>query len=185
MSIMPQTGKPLFNNPTLQDTFENLSDQGSDVVQGLQDLVTPKSDQAGGDTGPSTDEAGIEQLGGPAANSQTHMQAGKQQGLNPQQLAEKRAEEKKKIEFFQTQVKGWEEHQLQVKQEEEQKKQQAEEEERKQKEQEIIELRQEEARSATLNPAKAKGPGGPGSAFIPYQAKSSMGTGELSKTPTN
>lgn len=179
---MPQTGKPLFNSPTLQDTFENLSDQGGDVVKGLQDLVTNSDSNTTGDSG-------IEQLGGKKQDDPANPPAGGQQtqkpGLTPEQLTEKREEEKRKIEFYQTQVKGWEEHQLQAVQEEEQKKQQATEEEKRQKEQGIIELREEEAKTATLSPPHANKPSGPGSAFIPYQAKSSMGTGELSKTPTN
>lgn len=180
MFSMPQTNKPLFNDPTLQDTFENLSDQGGDVVKGLQDLVTGKSDQT------TTGDSGVEQLSSQKTDDPIkQMQQAQKQGLTPEQLAEKRQDEKKEIEFYQTQVEGWKEHQLQAIKEEEQKKQQVAEEEKRKKEQEIIELREEEAKTATLSPPHANKPSGPGSAFIPYQAKSSMGTGELSKTPTN
>lgn len=187
MFNMPQTGKPLFNDPTLQDTFENLSDQGGDVVEGLRDLVTNSdSNNGNGDSALPAGGQGIEQLGGQKTDGPAkQLQQAQQQGLTPEQLAEKRAEEKKKIDFYQMQAEGWKEHQLQAIKEEEQKKQQAAEEERRKKEQGIIELREEEAKTTALSPQKAKGPTGPGSAFIPYQAKTSMGTRELPKTPTN
>lgn len=177
---MPQTGKPLFNDPTFENISDNLRGQGNDVAKSLQNLVT-NSDS-------SNSDSGIEQLTGQKSDDPTQpaSPASRQIGLNPQQLMEKRAKEKEKIEFYQTQVKGWEEHQLQADKEAEQRKQQAAEEEKRKKEQGIIELQQEEAKNAALNPPKAKGPTGPGSAFVPtVQQKTSMGTGELRNTITN
>src|SRR4030042_5262918 len=96
--------KPVFNNQ-IGDVYEGLQDQAGDVVSGLKNVVmgqapvTDKSDGSGIEqlTGQKTDD------GGPASAKAS---AGKQ-GLNPQQLVEKREEEKKKIEFFREQTQGW------------------------------------------------------------------------------
>jgi hypothetical protein len=170
--------KPVLGSQILQDTFENLKQQGSDVVGGLKDLAAGDSQNSG-----TEGDSGIEQLSS-QQDPKTQMQQAQQHGLTPQQLSQKRAQEEKDRQFHQGKVKEWEEHFLKVKNEEEEgkKRQQAEEEQKK--EQEIIQLREEQARAAVL-----QGPGKPkqgrGTAFLPPSAKQSMGTGELAKTPTN
>ena len=157
------------------DTFEKLKDQAGDIGEGLQDAVTGQPDQNG--------DSGIEQLLGgqqdPKSGGAGPSSAG--QGLTPQQVAEKRAEEKKTYEFHEQKIKEWEEQYKQVKQEEDMKKKQEAEQAQAQKQQEIVELQQEEARAATLNPQKAKGPSGPGSAFVQQSTKAQT---EFSKTVT-
>ena len=161
--------KPVLGSQILQDTFENLKTQAGDVTQGLKDLTTGDS--------------GIEQLGGQQDPKQ-QAQPTQQPGFTPQQLMEKRAKEEQDRQFHQGKIKEWEDHFLQMKKGEEEgkKRQQAEEDQKK--EQEIIQLQEEQAKTAVLQgPAKPKQ--GRGTAFLPPSAKQSMGTGELSKTPTN
>lgn len=160
--------KPVFGSQILQDTFENLKQQGSDVVSGLKDLG----------------DSGIEQPADQQDPKQA-AQAAQQQGLTPQQLVQKRAEEQRQREFHLEQVKSWNEHYLQMKKEDEAKQNQAEAEAKQKKEQEIIQLKEEQAKAQTLQGPPAKQKQGRGTAFLPVQAKASQGTGELAKTPTN
>lgn len=172
---MPQ---PVLGNQILQDTFENLKTQGSDVAQGLKDLVaggTQNSDSKG--------DSGIEQLAGQQDPKQPVRQA-QQQGLTPQQLLDKRRQEEQERQFHLQQVKDWDEHYRQLKKEDEAKQKQAEEEKKQKKQQEIIQLQEEQAKAAVLQ-GSAKPKQGRGTAFLPPSAKQSMGTGELAKTPTN
>lgn len=170
--------KPVLGSQILQDTFENLKQQGSDVVSGLKDLVAGDSQSSDAKA-----DSGIEQLSGQQDPKQT-AQAAQQQGLTPQQLAEKRTEEQRQREFHLEQVRGWDEHYRQMKKEDEAKQKQAQEEEKQKKDQEIIQLREEQAKAATLQ-GQQKPKQGRGTAFLPVQAKASQGTGELAKTPTN
>jgi len=170
--------KPVLGSQILQDTFENLKTQAGDVVGGLKDL-------AGGDSQniDSKGDSGIEKLAG-QQDPKTMAQQAQNQGLTPQQLMERRAKEEQDRQFHQGKIKEWEDHFLQMKKGEEEgkKRQQAEEDQKK--EQEIIQLQEEQAKTAVLQgPAKPKQ--GRGTAFLPPSAKQSMGTGELSKTPTN
>lgn len=169
--------KPVLGSQTLQDTFESIKQQGSDVVSGLKDLVS--GDSQNSDT---KGDSGIEQLAG--QQDPKTAQAAQQQGLTPQQLAQKRTEEQRQREFHLEQVRGWDEHYRQMKKEDEVKQKQSQEEEKQKKEQEIIQLREEQAKAATLQ-GQQKPKQGRGTAFLPPSAKQSMGTGELSKTPTN
>lgn len=170
--------KPVLGSQILQDTFENLKTQAGDVASGLKDLVS--SDSQNSDT---KGDWGIEQLASQQDPKQT-AQAAQQQGLTPQQLARKRTEEQRQREFHLEQVRGWDEHYRQMKKEDEVNQKQAEEEEKQKKDQEIIQLREEQAKAATLQ-GQQKPKQGRGTAFLPPSAKQSMGTGELSKTPTN
>lgn len=167
--------KPVLGNQVAQDTFENLKDQASDVVQGVKDVVS--------NTDPNKGDSGIEQLGGAKQDDpQKILQQSQKQGLTPQQLAEKRTEEKKQYEFYQAQVHGWDEHYQQVKKEEENKKKQTEEEERQKKQQQIVQLQEQQERAALAGPSKPKP--GRGTAFMAQQTKTS-GTTELPKPVTN
>lgn len=170
--------KSVFGNQILQDTFENLKQQGSDVVSGLKDLVA--GDSQNSDT---KGDSGIEQLAG-QQDPKTLTQRAAAAGLSPQQSAAKRAEEQRQREFHLEQVKTWNEHYLQMKKQDEAKQNQAEQEEKHKKEQEIIQLREEQAKTQTLQ-GQAKPKQGRGTAFLPVQAKASQGTGEISKVPTN
>lgn len=166
---MPQ---PVLGNQVLQDTFEKLGDQANDVVAGLKDLVAGGNDKSGGDSG-------IEQVSGQNDPKQTQQS---QQGLNPQQLAQKRVEEQEKFKFHQEQVQKWGEEYKKMKEEDEAESRKQEEEEKKKEEQKIFQLREEEARSAVLNPVKKQAAKGPGSAFAARSTKSQT---EFSKAPTN
>ncbi len=172
---MPQ---PVLGSQILQDTFENLKQQGGDAVQGLKDLVT--GDSQNSDT---KGDSGIEHLGGQQDPKQMAQQA-QQQGLTPQQLMEKRAKEEQDRQFHQGKIKEWEDHFLKVKKEEEEQEKRRQAEEDQKKDQEIVQLREEQAKAATLQ-VQSKPKQGRGTAFLPPSAKQSMGTGELSKTPTN
>lgn len=167
---MPQ---PVLGNQVLQDTFEKLGDQAQDTVQGLKDLMTGGNDKVGGDNG-------IEQLSG--QNDPNQNQKPQQSGLNPQDLAQRRAEEQEKFKFHQEQVQKWGEEYKKMKEEDDAENQKKTEEEKKQEEQKIIQLQEEEARSAVLNPVKRQAAKGPGSAFTARSTKSQT---EFSKAPTN
>lgn len=168
----------MLGSQILQDTFESIKQQGSDVVSGLKDLVS--GDSQNSDT---KGDSGIEQLANQPDPKQA-AQAAQQQGLTPQQLAQKRTEEQRQREFHLEQVRGWDEHYRQMKKEDEQKEAEAEKQKQAEKDQEIIQLRQEQAKTQTLQ-GQAKPKQGRGTAFLPVQAKASQGTGELAKTPTN
>jgi len=170
--------KPVLGSQMLQDTFENLKQQGSDVAQGLKDLAAGDSQNT--DT---KGDSGIEQLAGQQDPKQQARQA-QQPGLTPQQLMEKRAKEEQDRQFHQGKIKEWEDHFLKVKKEEEGEENRRQAEAEQEKQQEIIQLREEQAKAATLQ-GSAKPKQGRGTAFLPPSAKQSMGTGELSKTPTN
>lgn len=170
--------KPVLGSQILQDTFENLKSQAGDVAAGLKDLAAGDSQNSD-----AKGDSGIEQLANQQDPKQAAQQA-QQQGLTPQQLVEKRAEEQRQREFHLEQVKTWNEHYLQMKKEDEAKQNQAEAAEKQKKEQEIIQLREEQAKAQTLQ-GQAKPKQGRGTAFLPVQAKASQGTGELAKTPTN
>lgn len=169
---MPQ---PVLGNQVLQDTFEKLGDQANDVVAGLKDLVTGGNDKSGGDSGVEQSSGQNDQQSGGAGSRS----AG--QGLNPQQLAQKRIEEQEKFKFHQEQVQKWGEEYKKMKEEDEAENRKKEEEEKKKEEQKIIQLQEEEARSAVLNPVKKQSAKGPGSAFAARSTKSQT---EFSKQAT-
>lgn len=170
--------KPVLGSQTLQDTFESIKQQGSDVVSGLKDLV------AGGSQSTDTKgDSGIEQLAGQQDPKQ-QAAAAQQSGLTPQQLAENRAEEQRQIEYHQGYIKKIDEDQAKLRQEAKSKADEEARLEQERKQQEIIQLREEQAKAATLQ-GQAKPKQGRGTAFLPPSAKQSMGTGELAKTPTN
>ncbi|GEM_PF-6092550 len=166
---MPQ---PMLGNQVLQDTFEKLGDQAKDVVDGLKDLVAGRSDKMGGDSG-------IEQVLGQNDPNQNQKQ---QQGLNPQDLSQKRAEEQELVKFHREQIQKWDEDYKKMQQEDDAENQKKTEEEKKKEEQRIFQLQEQEAREATLNPAKQATAKGPGSAFM---ARSTKSQAEFSKAPTN
>lgn len=170
--------KPIGGSQLLQDTFEKLGDQGGDVVQGLKDLVS--GDDGNGD---ARGDSGIEQLAGQQDPKQQAQQA-QQQGLTPQQLAERRAREEREIKYHQEYIKTVDNEQANLRRGARLKADEEAKQEQERKEQKAIQLREEEARTATLQgPTKRKQ--GRGTAFLPPSARQSMGTGELSKTPTN
>lgn len=171
--------KPVLGSQIIQDTFEKLGDLARDATGGLKDLVTGGNDQKS--------DSGIEQLSGqpdPQSGGALAQPGSAGQGTDPQRLAQKRAEEQKTAQFHRDQVKKWGEDYKRIQEEEMAEKQEKGEEEKKKEEQEIIQLRQEEAKAATLQ-GSSKPKQGRGTAFLPPSAKQSMGTGELSKTPTN
>ncbi len=172
---MPQ---PVLGSQMLQDTFENLKTQAGDVVGGLKDLVAGDSQSAD-----SKGDSGIEQLTG-QQDPKTGAQQAQQQGLTPQQLMEKRAKEEQDRQFHQGKIKEWEDHFLKVKKEEEEEEKRRQAEADQKKDQEIVQLREEQAKAAVLQ-GQSKPKPRRGTAFLPPSAKQSMGTGELSKTPTN
>lgn len=159
----------------MQDTFEKLGDQVQDTVQGLKDLVAGGNDQASG-------ESGIEQLSG--QNDPNQPKAASGAGPQPaEQIAQKRAEEQEAVKFHREQVSKWGDDYKRMQEEDNAEKRKKDEEEKKKEEQRIFQLQEQDARTAVLNPVKPKQ--GRGTAFLPPSAKQSMGTGELSKTPTN
>lgn len=161
--------KPILGSQVLQDTFEKVQGQGSDVAQGLEDLVS--GDSGGGDV---KGDGGIEQMAPPAQNP----------GLTPPQLIEKRQQERRQMEFHRRQVGEWDEHYQQLRKEQAARERQEAEAAEQQREQEIAQLQEAEAKASTLQgPAKPKP--GRGTAFLPRHAKQSMGTGELGKSPTS
>jgi len=166
MNYMP---KPVLGSQILQDTFENLKTQAGDVTQGLKDLTTGDS--------------GIEQLGG-RQDPKTQAQQAQQQGLTPQQLAENHAREKREIEYHQEYIKKIDEEQANLRREAKLRADEEARQEQERKDQEIVQLREEEAKAAVLQ-GQSKPKQGRGAEFLPPSAKQSMGTGELSKTPTN
>lgn len=162
---MPQ---PVLGSQILQDTFENLKQQGSDVAQGLKDLVAGDS--------------GIEQLSGqPDPKTQAQPAA---TGLTPQQLAQKRAKEQTEVEYHQEYIRKIDEEQAKLRREEKLRQDEEARLAQEREQQEIIQLREEQAKAAVLQ-GSAKPKQGRGTAFLPPSAKQGMGTGELSKTPTN
>lgn len=166
---MPQ---PVLGNQVLQDTFEKLGDQANDVVAGLKDLVTGGNDKSGGDNG-------IEQVAGQNDPKQSQQP---QQGLNPQQLVQKRSEEQEAVKFHREQIQKWDEDYKKMRQEDDEEDRKKSEEEKKKEEQRIFQLQEEEARAAALNPVKKQTSKGPGSAFA---ARSTKSQAEFSKAPTN
>jgi hypothetical protein len=165
---MPQ---PVLGNQVLQDTFEKLGDQAKDVVAGLKDLAAGGNDKSGGDSG-------IEQVSG--QNDPKQIQQS-QQGLNPQDLAQKRAEEQEQVKFHREQIQKWDEDYKKMQQEDDSENQKKSEEEKKKEEQKIFQLQEQEARAAALNPVKPKTAKGPGSAFAARSTKSQT---EFSKSAT-
>lgn len=170
--------KPVLGSQILEDAFENIKRQGSDVVSGLKDLVT--SDSQNSDT---KGDWGIEQLAGQQDPKQ-QASAVQQSGLTPQQLAENKAEEKREIEYHQEYIKKIDEEQAKLRQEAKLKADEDARLEQERKQQEIIQLREEQAKAATLQ-GQTKPKPGRGTAFLSPSAKQSIGTGELAKTPTN
>ncbi|MBI5356905.1 hypothetical protein HZB78_04860 [Candidatus Collierbacteria bacterium] len=165
---MPQ---PVLGNQILQDTFEKLGDQAQDVVSGLKDLAAGGNDKSGGDSG-------IEQISGQNDPKQTPQP---QQGLNPQDLAQKRVEEQERVKFHRDLIQKWDEDYKKMRQEDDAENQKKSEEEKKKEEQRIFQLQEQDARAAALNPVKPKTAKGPGSAFAARSTKSQT---EFSKNVT-
>lgn len=165
--------KPLFGNQILDDTFEQLTDQAKDAGRGLQDAVAGQQDQ--------NSDSGIEQLAGGSQDPRQQLAQAQKQGLTPQQMAEKQAEQKKAMDYHRNYIQQVDQEQANLRQEAEMKKKQAAEEQQARKDQEIVELREEEAKAVTLHPQKASMPKGPGSAFMQQSTKSQT---EFSKTAT-